>query len=86
MSGIVGIKAAKDKLRYHVTADMEARLRTIHVLRGPKEGAALTTSMEYAKSLGTLAGSFEENYTKIIKVGGDGRPGEAMLTAWYDTG
>ena len=69
MSGIVGHKAAKDKLRYDVSEDVEARLRTIHVLRGPKEGAALTTSVEYATSLGTLIASFEENYTKIIKVG-----------------
>ncbi len=49
ISGIVGLKAAKDKLRYNVSPDIEARLRTIHLTTGPKEGAALTSSMEYVQ-------------------------------------
>lgn len=68
ISGIVGLKAAKDKLRYNVSPDIEARLRTIHLTTGPKEGAALTSSMEYVQGLGALIGGFEETFTRILKV------------------
>ncbi len=68
MSGIVGNKAAMDRARYNLTPDIEARLRIIHVISSPMEGAALTSSKDYAISTGMLIRAFEQIYTRIITV------------------
>ena len=68
MSGIVAHKAATDKLRYHLTPDIQSRFRAIHVLQEPKDGAALTSTEEYALVLQSQNSHLNEIYTKILKV------------------
>ena len=66
--GLLGYKAAKDRMRFNLTPNVESRLRIIHVIEEPKEGAALKSPAEYAAYHQILGKAFGPIYRAVIKV------------------